>query len=85
MSKRSIRRSSTSRSIGNRSDFTPSINGDTPATESVVEDELREGGQLDDHVSNYVESQMNRVKSQASMGTYEDEFETEADRNGFEG
>lgn len=34
-----------------------------------------------EHVSNYVESQLERVRRHASMGTYEDEFETQADNS----
>jgi hypothetical protein len=68
-----VRRSSTSRSIGNRSDFESAFTPDTPGAESVVDED-------DDHVSQYVESQLQRVRSQASMGTYEDEFETTADQ-----
>ena len=71
-----IRRSSTSRSIGARSDFASSVNGDAeePETPTAEEDETAR-----EHVSNYVESQLNRVRNNASMGTYEDEFETQAD------
>lgn len=71
-----VRRSSTSRSIGARSDFAPSVNGDAeePDTPTAEEDEMTR-----EHVSNYVESQLDRVRRNASMGTYEDEFETQAD------
>ncbi|GMF72233.1 unnamed protein product [Aspergillus oryzae] len=74
----SVRRSSTSRSIGNRSDFESAF-GDTTGAESVVDDEEKDRG-VDDHVSHFVESQLERVRSRLSMGAYEDEFETQADR-----
>ncbi|KAL2820390.1 Six-hairpin glycosidase-like protein [Aspergillus granulosus] len=77
-----VRRSSTSRSIGNRSDFESAYN--TPAPETPDEDETDEGRRnghrgFDEHVSQYVESQLQRVRSHVSMGAYEDEFETQAD------
>lgn len=81
-----MRRSSTSRSIGNRSDFESAFTGrDTPGPESALDDDekLGESGLGfgdDDHVSQYVESQLERVRSRASMGAYEDEFEAQADR-----
>ncbi|RDW90395.1 uncharacterized protein DSM5745_02170 [Aspergillus mulundensis] len=84
-----VRRSSTSRSIGNRSDFESTFATPAPQTpaESAVgdEDERRSrsngtpGPAFDEHVSNYVESQLQRVRSQASMGAYEDEFEPQVD------
>jgi hypothetical protein len=37
------------------------------------------GQEFDEHVSNYVRSQLQRVRSQVSMGAYEDEFETQVD------
>ncbi|KKK26565.1 hypothetical protein ARAM_002994 [Aspergillus rambellii] len=69
-----IRRSSTSRSIGNRSDLESAFTGETPADE----EEKSEGG-FENHMSHYVESQLQRVRSQVSMGAYEDEFEAQAD------
>ncbi|KAL3445116.1 Six-hairpin glycosidase-like protein [Aspergillus insuetus] len=81
-----VRRSSTTRSIGNRSDFESAFN--TPAPETPTEDEFDESkknengngnGGFDEHVSQYVESQLQRVRSQVSMGAYEDEFETQVD------
>lgn len=90
-SRPSIRRSSTSRSIGNRSDFESAFTGGTStpgaaaaaADSSAVKDEIpptTPGGSLitDDHVSQYVESQLERVRRRASMGAYEDEFGTQA-------
>jgi hypothetical protein len=33
----------------------------------------------DEHLDHYVNNQLNRVRSQVSLGTYEDEFETQLD------
>ena len=89
----SVRRSSTTRSIGNRSDFN-SIAGDaTPG--ATLDDEyisspasrrgsvpgIPQNGADEEHISNYVESQLQRVRSSASIATYEDEFETQADKD----
>ncbi|KAI9934932.1 hypothetical protein MW887_000553 [Aspergillus wentii] len=82
-SRPSVRRSSTSRSIGNRSDFASTFNGYTPGPESAVdgeEDRDLSESQTQEHVNNYVEGQLQRVRSEVSMGAYEDEFGTEADR-----
>lgn len=82
---RLLRRSSTSRSIGNRSDFTASING---AGDEENEDATSTNG-ADDHMqenfTTYIADQLNRVRSSATLGTYEDEFTTEVDRNGTNG
>jgi hypothetical protein len=91
-----IRRSSTNRSIGNRSDFNSTIAGDaTPAASTVLDDEdssrplsrrdsstaLPQNGDSDEHLHNYVESQLQRVRSSASIVEgYEDELETQADK-----
>jgi hypothetical protein len=72
-----LRRSSTSRSIGNRSDFATTVNGDA---DSVVLDEDGDNqNQANEHFTNYVTSQLNRVRSRTSLATYEDEFETQLD------
>ncbi|KAJ5200988.1 hypothetical protein N7449_005791 [Penicillium cf. viridicatum] len=88
----SVRRSSTTRSIGNRSDF---YSGDaTPAASTVLDEDDESRGPSragsrrgstaapdnQDHVDSYVESQLQRVRSSASIATYEDEFETRADK-----
>ena len=88
-----MRRSSTSRSIGNRSDFestftgrdTPFTGRDTPGPESALDenerlDESGLGDEDDDHLFQYVGRELERVRSQVSMGAYEDEFEAQADR-----
>lgn len=90
-----FRRSSTNRSIGNRSDFHSTVAGDsTPAASTVQDDEdssrplsrrdsstaLPQNGDSDEHLHNYVESQLQRVRSSASIAEgYEDELETHAD------
>jgi hypothetical protein len=80
--KPSFRRSSTTRSIGNRSDFESAFAGaETPAAEILSEDEQDRGANgVDEHVTNYVRSQLQRVRSSASIAAYEDEFEAQADR-----
>lgn len=91
-----IRRSSTNRSIGNRSDFNSTIAGDaTPAASTVLDDEdnsrplsrrdsssaFPQNGDSDEHLHNYVESQLQRIRSSASIAEgYEDELETQADK-----
>lgn len=89
----SVRRSSTTRSIGNRSDFNSTIGGDaTPAPSAVLDDEETStpttpaNDAQEEHLHHYVESQLQRVRSSASIATYEDELETRADReNGRNG
>lgn len=95
----SVRRSSTTRSIGNRSDFNSTIAGDaTPGGASAYldEDEVSRPGsrrgstalsaENDEHINSYVESQLQRVRSSASIAAYEDELETKAEKeNGRNG
>lgn len=81
-SKPRIRRSSTSRSIGNS--FTGSVNGDIcdrSAIDSVVDnsDRERRRSEANQHVANYVNEQLERVRSHESVGAYEDEFEAQLD------
>ncbi|CAG7947886.1 unnamed protein product [Penicillium nalgiovense] len=88
----SIRRSSTTRSIGNRSDY---YSGDaTPAASTVLDEDDESRGPSragsrrgstaapdnQNHVDHYVESQLQRVRSSASIAAYEDEFETRAEK-----
>lgn len=43
-------------------------------------------GEREEHINNYVESQLQRVRSSASIATYEDELETQAEKeNGHSG
>jgi hypothetical protein len=37
-------------------------------------------GEHEEHINNYVESQLQRVRSSASIATYEDELETQVDK-----
>jgi len=80
------RRSSTSRSIGNRSDFATSIHGDgdsiAPLDDehddhplSTIDSSAR--GEADGHV--YIADQLRRLRSHVSLGAYEDEFEAQLD------
>lgn len=84
-----IRRSSASRSIGARSDFA-TINGDNDNDNDEEEHVLTENGYgiglgpeqiaADEHVSHYVASQIERVRSRGVLvGGYEDEFEAQVD------
>lgn len=78
-----MRRSSTSRSIGNRSDFATTVNGDVDSL-TLDEDGSRISSSQpahgeDEHLNNYVANQLERVRSQASLGAYEDEFEAQLD------
>jgi len=79
-----IRRSSTSRSIGHRSSFNTTFNGDNAISHgnSVgVEDheQERSRSEANDHVANYVADQLERIRSNESAAVYEDEFEAQLD------
>lgn len=84
--KPNLRRSSTTRSIGARSDFDISVNGgheDDARSNSVVTDSSereRERKEADSHVAHYVSEQLERVRSHESA-VYEngDEFEAQLD------
>ena len=81
-SKPRIRRSSTSRSIGNS--FNGSVNGDIRDGSAVgsvgdVVDRERQKSEANQHVANYVNEQLERVRSNESVGAYEDEFEAQLD------
>lgn len=79
---RLLRRSSTSRSIGNQSDFAASVN-DTGDEET--EDAMSANGtndHMEENFTTYIANQLNRVRSSATLGAYEDEFSTEVDHNG---
>ncbi|KAJ5526028.1 hypothetical protein N7513_004969 [Penicillium frequentans] len=97
----SVRRSSTNRSIGNRSDFNSTVAGDATPVSTYLDDEevaspvSRRGstpalstngdGEREEHINNYVESQLQRVRSSASIATYEDELETQAEKENGSG
>jgi len=77
-----IRRSSTTRSIGARSDFDVSVNGDEDArsVETENEDRIRERQEADAHTANYVSEQLSRVRSHQSADFENgDEFEAQLD------
>ncbi|KAF7714046.1 Alpha-glucosidase [Penicillium ucsense] len=91
----STTRSIGNRSIGNRSDFNSTIAGDaTPAPSGYGDDDdsrpisrqgstvgLSQNGHDDEHLQNYVTSQLQRVRSSASIvENYEDELETQAEK-----
>ena len=79
-----FRRSSTNRSIGNRSSFATSINGDSDDARSVansaaVAKDDPEKEEANRHIANYVTEQLERVRSNDSVAVYEDEFEAQLD------
>lgn len=78
-----IRRSSTSRSIGNRSSYNTSFNGDNAASEGPGPEETEESerrrSEADQHVANFVNDQLTRVNTGDSVAVYEDEFEAQLD------
>ena len=83
---RHLRRSSTARSIGARSDFDSSLNGyedDAGSANSVVLDDPErehEKTEADSHLHRYISDQLERYKDENLSGAYvqEDEFETKA-------
>ena len=84
---RRIRRSSTARSIGARSDFDIPINGvdDDAAstTDSVYHDDperIKEKEEADSHLHRYISEQLNRYKDEnlKNMVDHQDEFEAKA-------
>jgi hypothetical protein len=85
-SKPSLRRSSTSRSIGARSDFDASVNGDEGIRSmgnSVATDNLereRERNEANAHVAQYVSERLERVRSHDTEAfVNEDEYEAQLD------
>jgi len=87
--KPNFRRSSTTRSIGNRSDVSDHSNGDdeipdstAPVTRSnsigaLDDDGIRRKMEDDDHVANYVSNQLERLRTNGT--TVHDEFEAQLD------
>jgi len=87
-----LRRSSTTRSIGNRSSVA-SINGDgAESAEEAIPDETASNGvgggdhentrnqlEHDEHVQRYVADQLERVRSGGSASSVHDEFEAQLD------
>lgn len=85
-SKPSLRRSSTSRSIGARSDFDASVNGDNEEGarsigNSVATDNLDiERNEANAHVAQYVTERLERVRSHDSaFFENDDEYEAQLD------
>lgn len=86
-----IRRSSTTRSIGNQSSFGVSVNGDHEDTKSTADsahleeddndETLRRRNEANEHIANYVTNQLERIRSNESVGVCEDEFEAQLDEN----
>lgn len=82
-----VRRSSTTRSIGARSDFDTSVNGDDdePIDGKSVgpdnEERERERKEADAHTAQYVSEQLSRVRSNqsADFESNADEFEAQLD------
>jgi hypothetical protein len=82
-----LRRSSTTRSIGARSDFDHSLNGEEDDKISIgnsVEPETlereRERKEADEHTAHYVSEQLSRVRSNQSADFENgDEFEAQLD------
>lgn len=80
-----MRRSSTARSIGARSDFDASMNGDHEDVNSVgpeTAEREREREEADAHTAHYVSEQLSRVRSRQSVDFERgDEFEAQLDEN----
>ncbi|PHH66695.1 hypothetical protein CDD81_6532 [Ophiocordyceps australis] len=79
---RHIRRSSTGRSIGARSDFEASLNEldeeDGKPINLTLPPHAREKAEADSHLHQYISDQLNRYKVQNGDFDHEDEFETKA-------
>jgi hypothetical protein len=75
-----IRRSSTARSIGARSDFDDDTRSVTNSIYHDDPDRARERTEADAHMHSYVSEQLERYKDDKKDGNYEhdDEFETKA-------
>ncbi|KAK5129828.1 hypothetical protein LTR04_005022, partial [Oleoguttula sp. CCFEE 6159] len=85
-----LRRSSTSRSIGMRSDWNDEEDDDidshsdsrsTARANSIYLDEetLKKKAEMDEHVAHYVADQLERMKSNDSASQYQDEIEAQLD------
>jgi len=77
-----VRRSSTSRSIGNRSSFNVSANGDDDAHSAdgsactIGDERVRRQSEADQHIAKFVTDQLERIRSNESVFD-EDEFEAQ--------
>lgn len=84
-----LRRSSTTRSIGFRSDWDTSTHGDPDEAFSLInrtnsvgyldEESLKQKTEVDKHVAHYVNDQLERMKSNNSASVNHDEFEAQLD------
>ena len=84
-----LRRSSTSRSIGFRSDWETSTNGEEEPEKATLNrtnsvgylnaDALKQKQEMDEHVANYVSDQLSRIKSGDSNELDGGEFEATLD------
>jgi hypothetical protein len=79
---RLLRRSSTSRSIGNRSDLAASVDDTGDEENEEVMSANGTNDHMEENFTTYIANQLNRVRSSATLGAYEDEFSTRVDRNG---
>lgn len=72
-----IRRSSTSRSIGNRNDFNNSLVGDhhSQFADDGIDRERRRS-EANEHVARYVTQALERVRTNNGLADYDDELET---------
>ena len=75
-----LRRSSTSRSIGNRSSFYGSVNGDPqhPADEDE-DDRVRRRSEVDEHIARHVTQALERLRTEGDNIDVETELETSVD------
>ena len=72
-----LRRSSTSRSIGNRSSFYGSVNGDHQHhADGSEEDRTRRKSEADDHIARHVTQALARLRTEGDATDYETELET---------
>jgi len=77
-----MRRSSTNRSMGQRSDFDASFNGeeDVKSVDTDNEERVKERQEADAHTAHYVSEQLSRVRSNQSIDFDKgDEFEAQLD------
>jgi hypothetical protein len=77
-----MRRSSTSRSMGARSDFDVSVNGeeDVRSVETDNDERAKERQEADAHTAHYVSEQLSQVRShQSAEFETGDEFEAQLD------
>jgi hypothetical protein len=84
-----LRRSSTNRSIGFRSDWDTSTNGDPDEAFASInrvnsvgyldEEGLKRKVEMDKHVAHYINDQLERMKSNDSASVNYDEFEAQLD------